>query len=249
MSKTRRYFCCLAVCLLSLFFVPLCALSAEAYEKVHLVIPVICLDVEDLDDHIYRIKITTDDPFAPAPLSDTLDIAQNGTGQFEIDIDEPGTFVYEIFEHEGDEPDIDYEPTVYTITVYVELGEDDELLYAMAAAVDGRDVKSEEIQFQDKLMEGSDRKKPRTTETTTVTTASTTPTATTDTTTATTTTAATTTAAATTTKANPIVSFVGDVLTGDSFPAKTLCVVILAALTAMVGALLLKKKSGDNDRR
>ncbi|MDO4864801.1 MAG: hypothetical protein Q4A05_11595 [Ruminococcus sp.] len=244
MSKTRRFCCCLAVCLLSLFFVPLCALSAEAYERVHLVIPVICLDVEDLDDHIYRIKITTDDPFAPAPLSDTLDIAQNGTGQFEIDIDEPGTFVYEVFAPKGDEPDIDYEPTVYTITVYVELGEDDELLYAMAAAVDGRDVKSEEIQFQGKLMDGSDRKKPRTTETATVTTISAVSTTTTMT-----TTAAATTAATTTTKANPIVSFVGDVLTGDSFPAKALCVVILAALAAMVGALLLKKKSGDNDRR
>ena len=235
MSTIRRSFCCLAVCLLSFFVFPCCTAFAGFYEKEHLEIPVMCLDVEDIDDHIYNVTITTEDPLAPLPQSDTIQVNENGMGQFEIDIDEPGTFVYNIFETKGDEDDIEYEETVYTITVYVETNENDELLYSVSASVNGREVKSEEIQFQDKVMDGSDRKKPRTTSTTS------------EAVTTTTTAAVTTTEATSTTKANPVVSFVGDVLTGDSFPAKLLCVIIIAALIVMVGAFALRKKNGDND--
>lgn len=235
MSTIRRCFCCLAVCLLSFFVFPCCTAFAGTYEKEHLEIPVMCLDVEGLEDHIYRVTITTEDPLAPLPQTDTLQINQNGRGQFEIDIDQPGTFVYNIFETEGDEDDIEYEQTVYTVTVYVETNANDELLYSVTAAVNGMPVKSEEIQFQDKLMDNSERKKPRTTATTTATAA------------ATTTASDAATVTASTTKANSVVSFVGDVLTGDSFPARLLCIVIAAALIIMAGAFALRKKNGDND--
>ena len=242
MSKACRCFCCLAVCLLSLLFCPFCGLSAEAYEKERVDIPVMCLDVEDLDEHIYNIVIDTEDPFAPVPLSDTLSINENGRGFFEIDIDEPGTFVYTVYEQKGDELDIDYEERVYTITLYVETNENDELLYAVSAAVDGVNVKSEEISFQDKVMEGSNRKKPRTTETTTITTGV----SSTGATTVTTLTTADSETAVTTKKANTIVEHFEEIMTGDSFPAKALCCIIAAALLVMVGTLVLKKKK-DSD--
>lgn len=253
MSTIRRCFCCLAVCLLSFFVFPCCTAFAVTYEKEHLEIPVMCLDVEDIEDHVYIVKITTEDTLAPLPQTDTLYINQNGRGQFEIDIDQPGTFVYNIFETEGDEDDIEYEQTVYTVTVYVETNANDELLYSVSAAVNGMTVKSEEIQFQDKLMDNSERKKPSTTtttapETTTTAAETTNTTATTTTTTAVTTAASVTaTETASTTKANSIVSFVDDVLTGDSFPAKLLCIIIIAALIIMVGAFVLRKNNGDND--
>ena len=69
MSKARRAVCCLVVCLLSALFYPFCAISSKAYEKERIEIPVICLDVEELDEHIYDISIETEDPFAPVPLS------------------------------------------------------------------------------------------------------------------------------------------------------------------------------------
>ena len=249
MSTIRRCFCCLAVCLLSFFVFPCCTAFAGTYEKEHLEIPVMCLDVEDLEDHIYRVTITTEDPLAPLPQTDTLQINQNGRGQFEIDIDQPGTFVYNVFETEGDEDDIEYEQTVYTVTVYVETNANDELLYSVTAAVNGMPVKSEEIQFQDKLMDNSERKKPRTTETTApeTTTAAAAKTTSTATAAATTTASDAATVTASTTKANSVVSFVGDVLTGDSCPARLLCIVIAAALIIMVGAFALRKKNGDND--
>lgn len=249
MVTAHRCFCCLAVCLLSLFVIPFCAVTARAYEKEHLEIPVMCLDVEDLDDHIYSIRITTEDPLAPVPLTDTLMINENGVGHFEIDIDEPGTFVYNVFEPQGDEDDIEYEQTVYTVTVYVETNENDELLYSMSSAVNGRNVKSEEIQFQDRLMDGSNRKKPHTTtlSETVTTTAPDTSASVSETTTATTVTTAAASTTAPTTKADGIISYVGQVLTGDRFPAKTLCIVIAASLTVMVGAFALRKKNGDKD--
>ena len=119
----------------------------------------------------------------------------------------------------------------------------------MTAAVNGMPVKSEEIQFQDKLMDNSERKKPRTTATTApeTTTAAAAKTTTTATAAATTTASDAATVTASTAKANSVVSFVGDVLTGDSFPARLLCIVIAAALIIMVGAFALRKKNGDND--
>jgi len=244
MSKARRCFCCLAVCLLSLLFCPFCGLSAEAYEKERVEIPVICLDVEELDEHIYNISIETEDPFAPVPLSDTLSISKNGTGYFEIEIDEPGTFVYNVYEQKGDEPDIEYEERAYTITLYVETNENDELLCAVSATINGTDVKSDEISFQDAVMEGSERKKPRTTETTELTTTSSSALTTTSATATTTATAVTT--IVTTKKTNTIIENFEEILTGDSFPAKALCCIIAAALLVMVGTLVLKKKK-DSD--
>lgn len=244
MSKARRAVCCLVVCLLSALFYPFCAISSKAYEKERIEIPVICLDVEELDEHIYDISIETEDPFAPVPLSDTLSISKNGTGYFEIEIDEPGTFVYNVYEHKGDEPDIEYEERAYTITLYVETNENDELLCAVSATINGTDVKSDEISFQDAVMEGSERKKPRTTETTELTTTSSSALTTTTATATTTTTAVTT--IVTTKKTNTIIENFEEILTGDSFPAKALCFVIIAALLAMAGTLVMKRKNGSD---
>ena len=83
----------MAVCLLSCFVFPFLEIRALAYVTLEAEIPVSCLEIPDGKTHIYQIIIEAENNTSPIPKSDILEITENGMGKFEIDIDEPGTFV------------------------------------------------------------------------------------------------------------------------------------------------------------
>ena len=140
-----------AVCLLSLLYALSGGTGASAYDTVKAVIPVNCQDVSAADSHVYEICIESENNLAPVPVSDTLKIEENGTGYFELNITEPGTFVYQIYEVAGSDSNVRYDSMIYEVTLFVENTTDDALAYAIYAKEAGKDSKAEKLQFHNVL--------------------------------------------------------------------------------------------------
>ena len=243
MKTIQGFICLVIVCLLSFFALPLDSASASKYVTIEAEIPVSCLEIPDDDTHMYQIIIESENDISPEPRSNILEITENGTGKFEIDIDEPGTFIYIIYENPGNELNIQYDTNIYRVTVFVETDTDDTLNYAISAVIIGNDYKPDSITFQNSANYVTE---PNTTTATTflvttLTEASTTVTSTVST------TAVTTTASATTTKSNRIIEIVTTVMTGDTMPLKTIRFVIISALFIALLSLIFKKRSKDDD--
>lgn len=240
-----------AVCLLSFIMSFVLGTAAYAYVPVNADIAVDCLDIPEKTEHTYNIKIERENESYPAPKFDHIEISENGTGHFEIDITEPGTFTYRLFEVSGDDAEIDYDKNVYIVTVFAENSTDDSLVYSVSANILGKSSKTESIEFKNIVL-GS---KIMSTTTAPIADSGSY---------AVTTTASTTTAAAATTASvsstapsvnndnnknnNSITEFVGSVLTGDSFPAHTVRMIALLAILTAVTSFLLKRKGKEEER-
>lgn len=121
------YTCFNILCILSFYFFSFLDIKVVAYETIEAIIPVSCLEILDGETHIYEIVIETENDISPQPKSNTLTIMDNGTGEFTIEITEPGTYVYKIYEKSGVNTNIIYDDTVYYVTVFVTNTEEDNL--------------------------------------------------------------------------------------------------------------------------
>ena len=204
---------------------------AQAYAPLKAEIPVFCHAVADPETQIYQISILPENDQIPAPDSDTLSVAENSTGIYEIEITEPGTYRYQISETAGSDPDILYDERIYDVTVFVENGAEDQLVCAVTANAAGRAEKTEQISFLNIAAEVP----AETTE------------ATSQSTTATTEPPATVTTTAVTQPGGPIVSIINSIKTGDSFPVRLLCLGICAALTASLSAFLFRRRNSEKE--
>lgn len=253
MKALRGFASAAVMCMLSFCMLICGAQPAAAYETVSAEISVACLAVDRTDGHVYHISIEADNAQSPAPLSDELEIMENGSGRFQLNLTEPGTFVYRVYEPTGDDPAISYDDNVYLVTVFVENAAEDTLVYAVSARRAGSDSKTEKIEFQNLVL--ADRDSDSTTTATTTTTAVTTETTAvssvsdsdtettlTSGTSATTSTTVTTAASA---DSHDIHSMIDDVLTGDSFPAHAVRIIMLIAALTAVGAFLFKRERGE----
>lgn len=136
----------LTICLLSLFAFSISSISASAYKTVKVIIPVSCLETEGSTSRSYKISIEPQNN-SPAPSADKLDIPANGKGYFTISISEPGTFIYNVSEIPGNDPNIKYDDKVYEITVFVENDGTDGLKYSVLAKQVGTNSKSPNVNF------------------------------------------------------------------------------------------------------
>ena len=84
------------VCLLSLFVLLSGTQSVYAYETIRVNIPVDCLEVYGNNTHTYELKIESENKNSPMSVNDTLTIAEDCSGAFEIELTEPGTYYYSI---------------------------------------------------------------------------------------------------------------------------------------------------------
>ena len=220
------------VCPLFLSFFAHGAMKAEAYTPLKAEIPVFCQEVADSDLQIYQITILPENEQTPAPASRTLEISENSTGTFEIEITEPGTYRYQISENTGSDSAVTYDERVYEVTVFAENSVSDTLVCAVIANLAGSTEKAEQILFENfaEAVPGS----VSTAETTTGTTVTTEP----------------VTTPLTTTEAppdNPVVSIIHSLKTGDSFPVRALWLGIGAALTAALSAFLFRRRTTDEE--
>ena len=238
------------MCLLSVSFL-LTGITAKAYVTIGAEIPVSCLEVsDDGSTHTYEIKIKSENDASPAPNSDTLIITENGTGYFEINITEPGTFSYTVYELAGDDPDIGYDSNVYHVTVFVENGEEGELIYNVIASVEGRDTKPDRIDFRNVVLSDDDSREDSETDSSEAESSSSESTSDSSSTPAGTT-AVTTTSGRKTggDNTNPITGVLGSVLTGNSLAAHAVRLALIVLLFMAVSAFLLKQRDREEDEQ
>lgn len=153
MKIVRKLICAYfnILCILSFCFFSFSGIKARAYAPIEAVIPVSCLEIPDSSKHTYEIAIESQGNNAPVPASDTLSITESGTGEFTIEITEPGTFVYKVYEKPGTDINIVYDDTVYFVTVFVTNTEENSLNYAVAAINADNNSKNDEVSFKDVL--------------------------------------------------------------------------------------------------
>ncbi|SEL10157.1 pilin isopeptide linkage domain-containing protein [Ruminococcus sp. YRD2003] len=243
--KLIKMFIPAVVCLLSLWVFFSVRTDAFAYEAINVTIPVDCFTVYGDNTHTYEVKIEPKNEEAPKPVSDSLNISEDGTGTFDISITEPGTYIYNIYEVAGSNENIQYDSSSYTVTVYAENAEDGGLRYSITACSTGSDSKAESIAFQDIVLSAAE-KVPTTTMTTTTTTTTTT-TATMTTLTDTTTAVTSTTTAVTTKKQST--DIISDIMTGDNFPAHAIRLVMLISAMTAIFAFLFKRDQSEEEKK
>ena len=227
------------VCLLSLLAFFSGAQTASAYEAITVTIPVNCFTVYGNSTHTYELKLESENESDPQPAEDILKITEDSAGAFEIDLTEPGTYHYSIYEIPGSDANIQYDSSSYKIIVFAENSEDGGLRYTITAYEAGTNSKAERIAFQDNAFSETETTSAATT-VTTVTAASTT------TASAATTTAATTTAATTTEQNTDIVY---NILAGDSFPAHAIRLVMLLSAMTAIFAFLFKRNQSEEEEK
>lgn len=154
MNKQRWFF---AGILSVLSFFSMTSIPAEAgtYNTVIAVVPVSCRYVEELDFNTYEITIEPENQ-APVPQPDTMQISENETKNFYIEIDEPGTYYYKVYERPGANDGIDYDATIYHLTVYVEKKTEVELVYAVTVTSDDTGHKPDTMYFQNAVLADND---------------------------------------------------------------------------------------------
>jgi len=148
MRSLHIYFSFVFFCILSLYVYPQWKICAESFRTLEAEIPVSCLPIETEETHIYEIVIEPENEIFPVPKSDVLEIKEDDTGKFKIDIHEPGTFVYQIYQKPDNEGNIKYDDTLYIVTVFVETTPENDLHYAISAKIKGKDTKPDNISFQ-----------------------------------------------------------------------------------------------------
>ena len=222
------------VCLLSLLAFFSGAQNASAYEAITVTIPVNCFTVYGNSTHTYELKLESENESDPQPAEDILKITEDSAGAFEIDLTEPGTYHYSIYEIPGSDANIQYDSSSYKIIVFAENSEDGGLRYTITAYEAGTDSKAERIAFQDNAFSETETTSAATT-VTTVTAASTT------------TASAATTTATTTTEQNTDIVY--NILAGDSFPAHAIRLVMLLSAMTAIFAFLFKRNQSEEEEK
>ena len=229
--KLMKKFIPAVVCLLSLFVLFSGAYTAFAYDAITVNIPVNCIEVYGNNTHTYEVKIEPENEDTPAPVSDVLTISEDGSGSFEINLTEPGTSHYNVYEIAGSDANIQYDSSSYEIVLYAENTEDDGLRYAITAYMKGTDSKSEQISFQDNVLY---EKRTFSSETTTTVSE-------------TTTTAAEVTTSVTTKEQTTEFKIMNSILTGDTFPAHAIRLVMLVSALTAIFAFLFKRNHEEEE--
>lgn len=124
------------------------AKAEGVYTPVNAVIHFTCLKPRDLKDTKYSICIKTENSAAPLPQKDTVLINKSGEGSFKIEITEPGTFVYRVYQEKGTDAEVKYDDTQYDVYVYVTSDENDKLSYMVSVNYADTDVKPISVSFE-----------------------------------------------------------------------------------------------------
>ena len=137
---------------LSLFLALNSGIYADAYYNTSTVeIPVECTVMKYFKDYEYQIAIEPQNENSPLPEESVITVPNGTMGFFRININEPDTFTYKIYEEIPEEKNknINYDRRVYTLTVFVTDKGNRELLYSFSADRDDENAKTAKISFRD----------------------------------------------------------------------------------------------------
>ncbi len=198
---------------------------ASAYETVDAGIPVFCHELTAGEQHSYDIIIEPADASLPMPESSIITVDSGENAVFSIDISEPGTYDYRVYERPGTDERVEYDDTVYLVSIFAENDNSGGLRTAVSAKDEKTGLKVRDIEFIDSAEE----------QTTTASTTTQTSTQTAG--------VSTTQPVTTTTRKTTIIETITDIMTGDTMPVGLLCCVM--AFAAFIAASARRKKDGE----
>ena len=135
----------MALCLV--LFTALSSVSAAfSYKPIVAHVPFSCERAEVSGDVTYEFVIERMDEVSPKPDKDVILISGSGKANFEVPIDEPGTYSYKVYEKAGTNSDIVYDSTVYMVTLFVTNTEAGDLEYQVILSKEDM-VKPTEVKF------------------------------------------------------------------------------------------------------
>ncbi|MBR5974868.1 MAG: hypothetical protein IK020_06760 [Clostridiales bacterium] len=135
----------MALCLV--LFTALSSVSAAfSYKPIVAYVPFSCERAEVSGDVTYEFVIERMDEASPKPDKDVILISGSGKANFEVPIDEPGTYSYKVYEKAGTNSDIVYDSTVYMVTLFVTNTETGDLEYQVILSKEDM-VKPTEVKF------------------------------------------------------------------------------------------------------
>ena len=117
-------------------------------------VPFKCVKAEKVLGEKYNIVIERMDESSPEPDTDEITLSGTGTGIFGIEIDEPGTYQYKVYERTGTNKNIIYDDTIYEVTLFV-TQDDDGILDYQVILSNGTIFKPTEIKFVNKSKGGA----------------------------------------------------------------------------------------------
>lgn len=145
MKKFQKYIC-IFMCAVSLFLIN--GIYAEAYSTSTVEIAVECAVMKYFKDYEYKIAIEPQEDNAPMPKEDILSIANGTEGKFKIDITEPDTFTYRIYEQKPKNKNINYDYREYLVTLFV-TDNKGKLSYSLSVNENESDTKTNKVSFKD----------------------------------------------------------------------------------------------------
>ena len=137
---------CILMCAVSLFLIN--GIYAEAYGTSTVEIAVECAAMKYFRDYEYQIAIEPQGENAPMPESNVISVANGTQGVFKIDVNEPDTFTYRIYEPKPKNKNINYDHREYLVTLFV-TDNQGELSYSLSVNESESDLKTGVVSFKD----------------------------------------------------------------------------------------------------
>ena len=144
-SAMRRLFAASLIVLgLLCFFWNRNVMRAFNYEEVKARITFVCQKIDGLKNNSYQICIKPESSTNPVPDKDTIVIDGSGKGEFLLDLTEPGTYNYLLYQKEGSEKGITYDNVKYDVHVFVTSDDNGKLDYSVTITYADSDTKPED---------------------------------------------------------------------------------------------------------
>lgn len=117
-----------------------------SYTSLRCDIPFTCTRADVTGDNTYDVVIESLTSNNPMPANTVITLQDGGTGSFSIEITEPGTYTYKIYQRSGTNSEIVYDDTTYNVTLFVTTDEAGNLECRVILSKDGL-VKPTEVAF------------------------------------------------------------------------------------------------------
>ncbi len=127
-------------------------MSASEYKTVYAEIPVSCYSVPGKNDHIYEIILEAAGTACPESGKMQLRLRGSETESFFIPVNEPGTYIYKVYEKQGSDNNITYDTRVYTVKLCAVNSGENGLSCSVIAFSEDKMEKQDKLEFSDRIV-------------------------------------------------------------------------------------------------
>ena len=146
MIMKTKYF--LILTLVFIFCLPIGVFAEGGYPSITAEVPVDVVMSEG--DKLSSVVVMEPQGEVPAPLQSELMFTSSGNDVFKIEISEPGSFRYTVYQKQTDRNDSSYDDTVYDVTVFVTTDIGNNFKYVVTAIASDTGKKPDKIEFDNR---------------------------------------------------------------------------------------------------